>query len=260
MAKLAIISDMHANLEASQVAMKYIDDLGIKPENILCLGDVIGYGPNPVECVDIALHFRFNLLGNHEEAVINGAFGFNPTARRAIDWTRDQLKPGVFSSGQKKRRWEFVRTLPLVKKTEKYYLVHGSPRDPTMEYILKVDTENYFGEVPPKMREIFSMIHGPCFVGHSHVPCLITEECEYFDPPSLDFEYKLEDGKKYVINVGSVGQPRDQDNRVCFVTLDEDEKVMRWHRLEYDYKTTVEKIRAIPELDNRNAERLLRGL
>ena len=260
MPKFAIISDIHANWEALQNAMKYIEEQGITMDRILCMGDVIGYGPNPVECVDVAIDFKLNLLGNHEEAVINGAFGFNPAAKRAIDWTRNQLKPGVFSSGQKKRRWEFVRTLPLMDKTEKYYFVHGSPRDPTMEYILKVDTEAYFGEIPPKIREIFAMIHGPCFVGHSHVPCIITEDNEYHDPASVDYEYKLEPGKKYIVNVGSVGQPRDQDNRSCFVILDDDENTMRWVRLEYDYNTTAEKIRAIPELDNRNAERLIKGL
>lgn len=260
MPKLAIISDIHSNIEALTAVMEKIDGMGITFDRILCLGDVIGYGPNPVECVDIAIKFRMNLLGNHEEAVINGSFGFNPAAKRAIDWTRMQLKPGVFSSGQKKKRWEFIRTLPLVQKMEKYYFVHGSPRDPTMEYILKIDTEAYFGEVPPKIREIFSMIHGPCFVGHTHVPCVITEDNEYFDPPALDYEFKLEPGKKYIINVGSVGQPRDSDNRACFVTLDEEEGVLKWYRLDYDRDSTVEKIRAIDELDNRNADRLIKGL
>lgn len=259
MGKIAIVSDIHANLEAFTKAMSFIDEQGIKPQDIYCLGDIVGYGPNPVECVDIAINFRFSLLGNHEEALINGAVGFHPAAKRAIDWTRNQLKPSVFSSGQKKKRWEFIRALPLVEKTEKYYFVHGSPRDPTMEYILKVDTEAYFGEIPPKIREIFAMIHGPCFVGHSHVPCLITEQNQYFDLQTLNYEFKLEPNTKYVINVGSVGQPRDTDNRSSFVTI-EDEKILRWHRLEYDVQTTAEKIRAIPDLDNRNAERLLKGL
>ncbi|MCD4657255.1 MAG: metallophosphoesterase family protein [Planctomycetes bacterium] len=260
----AIVSDIHSNVEALLVALKDIDKKGIKNEDIYCLGDVIGYGPDPVSCLNIAMNFNFVLLGNHEEAVVNGAFGFHPAAKRAIDWTRKQIKPQVFSSGHKKRRWEFVRDLPLkiVKKEillNGLIFVHGSPRDPTMEYILKVDTEDYFGEVPPKMKEIFDIIDGPCFVGHSHVPCIITEDCAYHSIEEVGYEFKLEEGEKYIINIGSVGQPRDHDNKLCYMTIDDD-AVVRWHRLEYDHKTTAEKIRAIPDLDNRNADRLEKGL
>lgn len=260
MAKLAIVSDIHANIEALTVVMNAIDDMGIARENILCLGDVVGYGPNPVECVDIAMDFRFTILGNHDEALVNGCFGFSPSARRAIEWTQTQLKPSTFSSPLRRKRWEFIAGLGLEVKTDKYYFVHGSPRDPTMEYILKADTDAYFGEVPPKIREIFSMIHGPCFVGHSHVPCVITEQSQYYGVEDLDYEFKFEPGQKYIVNVGSVGQPRDQDVRSCFVTLDEDEGVIRWHRYEFDWETTAEKIRAIPGLDNRNADRLAKGM
>ncbi len=260
----AIVSDIHSNIEALTVVLNDIDKKGITNENIYCLGYVIGYGPDPVACLDIAMNFNFVLMGNHEEAVINGAFGFHPAAKRAVDWTRKQIKPQVFSSGLKKRRWEFVRDLPLkISKTDDIpknaLYVHGSPRDPTMEYILKVDTEDYFGEIPPKIKEIFEMIDGICFVGHSHVPALITEDSHYYTIEELDYEYKIEEGKRYIVNIGSVGQPRDGNPKACYVTVD-DEGVIRWHRLEYDFKKTAAKIREIPELDNRSADRLEKGL
>ena len=260
----AIISDIHSNIEALMVVLEDIEKKGISNDEIYCLGDVIGYGPDPATCLDIAMSFNFVLMGNHEEAVINGAFGFVPAAKRAVDWTRKQIKPQVFSSGYKKRRWEFVKDMSL-KVTKNNIVdngmlfVHGSPRDPTMEYILKVDTEDYFGETPPKMKEIFEMIEWCCFVGHSHVPSLITDNSTYHTIEELDYEHKMEKDKKYIINVGSVGQPRDHDNRSSYVTVD-DEGVIRWHRIKYDFRKTMAKIRDIPDLDNRSAERLERGL
>ncbi len=260
----AVVSDIHSNIEALLVVLNDIEKKGIKNDDIYCLGDVIGYGPDPVACLDIALNFNFVLMGNHEEAVINGAFGFHPAAKRAVDWTRRQIKPQVFSSGHKKRRWEFVRDLPLkINRNNDFPIdmlfVHGSPRDPTMEYILKVDTEDYFGEIPPKIKEIFEMFDGLCFVGHSHVPCIITKDSQYHTVEEVDNEFKIEKGEKYVVNVGSVGQPRDGNPFSSYVTIDED-GLIKWNRLEYDIKKTTEKIRVITDLDNRNADRLEKGL
>jgi diadenosine tetraphosphatase ApaH/serine/threonine PP2A family protein phosphatase len=252
---IAIISDMHANFEALRVVFQDIEDKGIK--KILCLGDIVGYGPDPVACIDLARNFNLNLRGNHEEAVVNGAFGFNPIAKEAIDWTRNQLKPSWHSFAPKRARWEILKDLPLTHREGSFFFVHGSPRDPTMEYILKSDTEDLFGEIPSKIKEIFTMIPWVCFVGHTHSPGIITEESRFFSPVEFNGTFDIEDGRKYIVNVGSIGQPRDGDNRACYVILDG--TLISYQRLEYDYVKTAKKIRSIAQLDDRNADRLQYG-
>ena len=128
---VAIISDLHSNLEALTAVLKDIEGQGIK--SVWCLGDLVGYGPNPLEVVDLALEWDVALMGNHDEAVLREPFGFNPIARAAVTWTRAQLKPGLLSSAIKKRRWKFHSDLKLTHAVEGVYLVHGSPRDPSME-------------------------------------------------------------------------------------------------------------------------------
>lgn len=251
----AVVSDIHANFDALKVVYQDIEDKGIR--KIICLGDIIGYGPDPVQCIDVARNFDVNLRGNHEEAVINGAFGFNPIAKEAIDWTRNQLKPSWHSLAPKRARWEIIKDLPLNYKEGNLYFVHGSPRDPTMEYILKSDTEDLFGEIPQKIKEIFSMITWVCFVGHTHTPGIITEESRFYAPVEFNGSFDLEEGHKYIINVGSVGQPRDGDNRACYVIVDG--PLVSYQRLEYDFMRTASKIRNISQLDDRNADRLQYG-
>jgi predicted phosphodiesterase len=248
----AIISDIHANLEALHVVFDDIKKRGI--EKVLCLGDIIGYGPDPVACIDIAQAFDVNLRGNHEEAVISGAFGFNPIAKEAVDWTRNQLKPKWHSFAAKRARWDLIKELPLTFTEENLLYVHGSPRDPTMEYILKSDTEDLFGEIPQKIKEIFDMMDWVCFVGHTHTPGVITQESRFFTPVEVGGTFELSENEKYIVNVGSVGQPRDGDNRACYVVFDG--KTVSYQRLEYNYAKTAVKIRAISKLDNRNADRL----
>ena len=100
----AIVSDIHSNIEALSVVLDDIEKLGIT--DILCLGDVVGYGPNPLECVDLIMErCKVTLKGNHDEALVHGAYAFNLRAQKAIEWTRDQLKPGFFSGSAVRRRW-----------------------------------------------------------------------------------------------------------------------------------------------------------
>jgi diadenosine tetraphosphatase ApaH/serine/threonine PP2A family protein phosphatase len=253
----AIISDIHSNIEALSEVFKHIKSQGIK--EVICLGDVVGYGPNPRECLDlVAEECEIVLMGNHEEAVLSGAFGFHEAAKRAVDWTRNQLKPGTFSSSRKRGHWERLHRMPLTYRERDVLFVHGSPRDPTMEYILRVDAEDLFGEVPDKIREIFSMFQGCCFVGHTHYPGIITEESKFFTPDDLEGHFHVKPGKKYIVNIGSVGQPRDRNNKASYVTYDGSEII--WHRVEYDFKKTMKKIEEIEMLDNRNAERLELGI
>ncbi len=252
---IAIISDIHANLLALETVLADIERQGIK--RILCLGDIIGYGPDPAECLEKAKSFEISLMGNHEEAVLTGAFGFNPQAKESIDWTRDQLKPKWHSMPDVIERWELVRSLPLSYSEDDLLFVHGSPRDPTMEYVLKTDTEDLFGEVPEKIRSIFEQVRHICFIGHTHAPGIITEDGQFLMPDEFGMRYTFEPRSRYVVNVGSVGQPRDRNNKACYTTLDG--ATLEYHRLEYDFQKTADKIRTIDRLDDRNAERLETG-
>lgn len=253
----AVISDIHSNIEALTEVFKDIKARGIR--EVICLGDVIGYGPNPRECLEmVAKECEIILMGNHEEAVISGAFGFHEAAKKAVDWTRGQLKPTFFSGSRVRNNWERINRLPLTYREKSVLFVHGSPRDPTMEYILRSDVEDIFGEIPDKIREIFSMFESLCFVGHTHYPGAINEQSKFLTPDEMEGTLKLEPGKKYIINIGSVGQPRDRNNKASYVSFDEER--VHWHRIEYDYRRTMKKILQIEMLDNRNAERLELGI
>lgn len=249
------MSDIHGNLEALEAVLCELERQGVT--EIVCLGDLVGYGPRPAECLEHARRFAWTIRGNHEEAVLKGAFGFNPTAREAINWTRAQLKPRWTSGRCKRERWEFLKELPTKQETPGVLYVHGSPRDPTMEYILKSDCEDFFGEPPRKIQDIFTRVDHVCFAGHTHVPGIITEDCEFLTPPEVDFCYRVEPGRKILVNVGSVGQPRDGDYRSCFVTWDGE--TIRYHRTDYDVEKTVKAIEEIPELNDRNGARLRHG-
>lgn len=252
---IAIVSDIHANLEALDAVLEDIKSRDV--EAIYCLGDVVDYGPDPEPCVDKAMEFDVVLLGNHEEAALHIAVGFNPVARRSIEWTRSKLKPGPFSLASKRYRWRFLQQMPRSYEKGEILLVHGSPRDPTMEYVMKGDTEDLLGEIPEKIVENLELVRRLCFCGHSHMPGIVTEEGTFFLPEEIDGVFPLNASGKLIINVGAVGQPRDRDPRACYVTLNEDE--VRYHRVEYDCKKTMEKVKQIDALDDFNGERLIEG-
>jgi diadenosine tetraphosphatase ApaH/serine/threonine PP2A family protein phosphatase len=252
----AIISDIHANLEALKAVLEDIKSKGLA-DRIFCLGDLVGYGPNPAECVAECMRFKSCLMGNHDEATCSEALGFNPLAKAAIDWTRSVLKPGFLSRREKKEQWQFLCNLPATEHLHGCLLVHGSPRDPTMEYILRADTESLVGDVPPKIRDVFSRFQTLCFIGHTHEPGIITEDSKFLTPADIDGKMDVSKAGKLVVNVGSVGQPRDRDNRACYVTFDG--RILEYHRIPYDYATTARKIAAISGLDSRIGERLSDG-
>lgn len=255
MAATAIISDIHANLEALTAVMKDIREKGVT--DIVCLGDLVGYGPDPAPVVDQAMEWRIVLMGNHDEAVVKFACGFNPVARKAVAWTRDQLEPGFFSGKTKKSRWEFLQKLPLTHTEGRVFYVHGSPRDPTMEYIFKSDTIDLTGDIPDKIRDIFGRFEHLCIVGHTHEPGIITDESVFLTPAEVGFRFIFEEQKKYVVNVGSVGQPRDRDTRASYAILDG--RNIEFRRVTYDFHITAEKIFRSSHLDRHSGERLLRG-
>jgi diadenosine tetraphosphatase ApaH/serine/threonine PP2A family protein phosphatase len=248
--RVAFVSDVHSNLEAFQVVLNDIASRVIR--EVYCLGDVIGYGPNPRECIELASRLRLSLRGNHEEAVLHYAEDFNDKAKSAIEWTRDQLNSRVHDRESNYRIWNYLDEMQETAMVGSALLVHGSPRQPTREYVLPQDTKQ-----PSKLRGIFASFQDPiCFCGHTHIPGVFTEDLGYQPAKSLGFEWAL-DGRRAIVNVGSVGQPRDGDPRACYATFDGVR--VRWYRLEYDVNRTMEKIRAIPELPDYLADRLSRG-
>jgi predicted phosphodiesterase len=244
----AIISDIHSNVEALQAVLADIKGQGV--EEIYCLGDVVGYGPNPRECVDLVMDCKVVLLGNHDQGAMFDPEGFNPSAERAIFWTRAQLDQDTRASKQK--RWDFLAERPRTHRDDGGFLyVHGSARNPLNEYVFPEDIYNQ-----RKMDRIFALVEKYCFQGHTHVPGIFTENLQFHSPEDIEYTFKL-DGRKTLCNVGAVGQPRDGDWRACYVLLGDD--TIKYRRVEYDVDATVKKIYAVSDLENFLGDRLREG-
>lgn len=250
--KRAIISDIHGNYEALSAVMETIEELNI--DEILCLGDIIGYGPDPIKCLDIVIEkCQLTILGNHDQAAIFDPEGFNPVAMKAIFWTREQLEKDNGDVEQADRRWDFLGELPRRHDEGEFLFVHGSPRDPTNEYVFPETV--YEKDLLSLLMSRFEKV---CFQGHTHIPGMFTEAGAFISPDERNHFFKLDDSK-CMINVGSVGQPRDGNPKSCFAVLDDEEKTVEFHRVEYDCDVTRQKIYAIPELENMLGDRLMTG-
>jgi len=247
--KRALISDIHSNLEALTGVLDDIDRLGIT--EIYCLGDVVGYGPNPRECIDLCLDLSVSILGNHDQAAIFDPDGFNPVALRAIYWTREALEARQGAAAENNRRWDFLGELPRFRSEDEFLFVHGSPRDPTNEYVFPEDVYNQ-----RKMDILFDRFDRYCFQGHTHIPGIFSAGHHFTSPEECGHEFKLAEDK-IMVNVGSVGQPRDGDPRACYVVLTE--HVLTFRRVDYDFDVTIKKIYDNPDLDNMLGDRLREG-
>jgi len=247
--KRAILSDIHGNLEALEAVLADVASVGV--DSIYCLGDIVGYGPNPRECLDRVMQFNGWVLGNHDQGALFDPEGFSSGAERAIFWTRQQLENAPDSPELNRRRWDFLLDMPRLKNEAPYLFVHGSARNPLNEYVFPEDVHN-----PRKMERIFSLITQYCFQGHTHVPGVFTASGSFHRPNELGYRYRLE-AERLMINVGSVGQPRDGDTRSCYVVLTDD--AIEFRRVAYPLEQTVAKIYAIPELDNFLGDRLREG-
>ncbi len=264
----AIISDLHGNAPALEAALQDAGRRGA--ERYVCLGDVVGYGaqvrhnlewvmrlcvaePDPPEGYG-PLKPGLCLQGNHEDALLNGtAEDFNPRARRAIEWTRTEL-----SAGEDKERnyaiWDFLGELEPSAEDGVAMFAHGSPRDPVREYMLPRDIAD-----DDKMRANFACMTSPiCFVGHSHVPAVYTEDRQLFCPEGTTGPHDLVGTSRgrAIVNVGSIGQPRDGDNRLSYVLFDG--RSVTFVRLEYDIEAAATAIRAA-NLPDYLADRLTLG-
>jgi predicted phosphodiesterase len=248
--KRALISDIHANLEALRVVLDDIRAQGIR--EIFCLGDIVGYGPNPCECLDeVIAKCKVTILGNHDQATLFDPEGFNPIALRAVYWTRDQLEQGPGTPSQKNKRWDFLGELARTYTEGDFLFVHGSPREPTNEYVFPEDIYNQ-----RKIDALFGRIQQYCFQGHTHLPGVFTYDYRFTPPEDCNYQYRLGE-QKAMINVGSVGQPRDSDPRACYVVLEDG--LVTFRRLEYDVQATRKKIYDVPDLDNALGDRLVAG-
>jgi diadenosine tetraphosphatase ApaH/serine/threonine PP2A family protein phosphatase len=266
----ALISDLHSNWPALETALNDARERNVR--RFVCLGDMIGYGAKPTECLDQVLRLcgpnavgeglepGLCLQGNHEFALLSSGEDFNPNARRAIDWTREELN----RAGDKQRSyayWDFLAALePLLVEDGAMY-AHGSPRDPVREYLLPRDARD-----TAKMQANFARMRhhagdrAPvCFVGHSHVPGIFYEDGRFYRPKNTEGPYDLGDLSKSraIVNVGSVGQPRDGDKRLSYAVFDG--RNLTFVRLEYDVERAQSDIRAIPELPGHLADRLALG-
>ncbi len=249
----AIISDLHANEPALREVFKDIEERGIR--DIICLGDIVGYGPDPLPCLDLVMENCFKTLrGNHDDALVNGAKNFTQRAKDAIDWTREVIK----AAGEKelrRRRVRFLQELPLRYERNGILFVHGSPRDPVSEYLFSEDC----ARDPDKIKAAFEGFGKVCFVGHTHMPGVFLEDVT-FKPASEfgDDHYHFKRGEKAIINVGSVGQPRDKDQRACYVEVAKNKIYFR--RVAYDVEATVAKIKANERLADSLGIRLKNGV
>jgi predicted phosphodiesterase len=244
----AIISDIHANLEALEAVLAEIKKLGIN--EIYCLGDIIGYGPNPRECIDLVMqHCQVCILGNHDQAALFDPEGFNAGAERAIFWTRSMLESGDAANNE--RRWEYLGELPRMRREPDFLFVHGSARNPLNEYVFPEDIYNQ-----RKMERIFGLVDKYCFQGHTHIPGVFRDDYSFQSPDVIDNSFECGD-QKILVNVGSVGQPRDGNNQASFVVIEK--RRVTFHRVPYDFEKTIAKITAISELDNFLGERLRDG-
>ncbi len=246
----AVISDIHGNLDALTVVLGDIDRRGIK--RILCLGDIIGYGPNPCECLDIvAQRCEWALMGNHDFAVLYEPTSFNPSAEAAAFWTRQQFEAEP-DAALRRKRWEYLGSLRIRERAEGSIYVHASPRRPINEYIFPDDVIT----APSKMTQIFDRIEHRCFVGHTHVSGVFTDEPDFYPPADLDGVYHFSEREKCIINPGSVGQPWTA-TRASYAVLYPDR--VDFVRIEYDIPAVVEKVKKIEALSDFLGLRLLEG-
>ena len=230
--RYAVLSDVHGNLEALTAVLADAASQGAL--GILCLGDTVGYGADPVPCIELlGERSTRTVAGNHEY----GALGlidlrwFNPAARAAALWTRERL--GTDHTG-------YLSGLPLASAIGEATCVHASPRRPEEWDYLVSPEEGFlaFGDFPTRL----------CFVGHSHRPALWSlgsggrAHEDLAGAACHGHRTTFHDGRRYLVNVGSVGQPRDGDPRAAYAVWDEDERTVTLRRVPYDHRAAATKI------------------
>lgn len=240
--KYLIISDIHSNL----TALKAVLADAANYDAVWVLGDIVGYGPDPNQCIEVvrALPNLVCLHGNHDAAVISqiNEITFNPTAREAIQWTRDVISDENLA---------YLQELPKSSVVGEITLVHGSPREPIWEYLLDIRnaTENF---------DYFDTPY--CFFGHTHMPTIFSmqtnqEKASLFIPEN-NCQIKLE--PRMILNPGSVGQPRDRNPRAAYAILDQENMIVHFNRVQYDIEDVQNRMHQA-KLPLRHIQRLAEG-
>ncbi len=227
--RYGIYSDIHGNLEALQAVLKSMEDQ--KVERRICLGDAVGYGPYPNECVQlIRERSALALLGNHDSVALGreSAENFNLYARKAIEWTQENLAPEAR---------EFLDGLPYTATESPLHFVHASPRSPADWFYITnfddaVDAFSFWSE-------------RICFLGHTHIPSMVVMENSQSYWVAETSSYDWDAGQRLLINVGSVGQPRDHIPRAAWCLCDTVAQHVEIVRVEYDVAKTQERMRAL---------------
>src|SRR5574341_1932072 len=226
-----VISDIHANLTAFETVLKDAGRLGADYDFVWCLGDVVGYGPDPNECVELLRSMpHLCLAGNHDWAALGrlDVRTFNADARKSVTFTRDALSDENLA---------YLEALPTTFVLGDYTLAHGSPREPVWEYILDplIAALNF-----PAFQTSY------CLVGHTHTPVIFKQVGDRGEAEAIAPEYNSEaplDGSRRIINPGSVGQPRDSDPRAAYAFLDVERKTWEFRRIPYDINAVQQRMK-----------------
>jgi diadenosine tetraphosphatase ApaH/serine/threonine PP2A family protein phosphatase len=231
----AVFGDIHGNLDALETCVAHMKEVGV--EYYVCLGDVIGYGAQPNECLTMVRELTDHIIaGNHEYAVCGkmGLEFFNAYAKEAIEWTRDQLSEDEL---------EFIRRMPLVEQVNGYTIAHSTLHAP--------EAFGYIETLYSAHMSLSFLEDKVCFVGHSHVPItFVLDQEQRTLTYTVDEEITLGASHKALVNVGSVGQPRDENPKASYATYDTESGEVKIHRLEYDVESAAQKIRdaGLPEV------------
>jgi len=226
--RCAIVADIHANLAALTAVLDDIEHGG-GVEEMWCLGDVVGYGPDPCQCIGrLRQYNHVCVAGNHDWAAVGkiDTSEFNPDAAVACRWTAQQLSPEDV---------EYLENLPLVIQKEDFTLVHGSPREPIWEYLISISSA----------KQNFACFRSQfCLVGHSHVPLVFSlSEADVCSSSQFLTNIGLVLGKsRLIINPGGVGQPRDGDPRASYAIYDSETRLVRLYRVPYDIVATQDRM------------------
>lgn len=224
--KLAIISDIHGNLEALQAVLDFLKGEGI--DDVVCLGDLVGYGANPNECIDLVRKTTDQIIaGNHDWGAVGltDTSFFNQVARAAIEWTAEILTEASKT---------FLARLPLTITKGDLLFVHGTPSSP--------EQWDYLFRSADALREFQGFTQQACCIGHSHTPLMFARNQKGMVFQVNYSEQRIEDERRYIINVGSVGQPRDLDPAAAVGIYDMSRKIFFLQRIPYNIIAAQEKI------------------
>jgi len=241
----AVLADIHANLEALSAVLADIRARGI--ERIICLGDVLGFGPDPVACVELAMEFDVVTRGCHDHRIFANFRSFNQTVATGCAHDLKQLKAGW--SGRK--RIKFLKQLPLAYEEDGVTYAHSFPVQEDWAWFVPIgadpslsDAETINNQTWRRQGELVRAAGGPTLIGHAHAPGTYGLNGLYRSASAQDHRVQIQRGEPMVVDVGAVGWPRDKDPRACYATVDGD--TLEWHRVEYDHKATTAKLLELP--------------